>query len=106
MNCVVCGYEGNWNNTHAHLAEIHPELVELIEEGDRFFYDVHCPLCSWNFRNEVNPRGRDADFLKTYEREVRLVATDLLLYHLAEEHEKEFLGSDGEIAEEIGNGAG
>jgi hypothetical protein len=57
------------------------------------------------FNKEVNPRGRDPFFLETYEREVRLAATDLLLYHLAEEHEGDFLGADSENFKGNGNGA-
>ena len=53
----------------------------------------------------MNPRGRDPSFLETYEREVRLAATDLLLYHLAEEHEGDFLGADSENFKGNGNGA-
>ncbi len=95
MSCVVCGYKDSRQKVHAHLAEAH-----------RFFCAVSCPVCGWRFRKEVNPRGRDPEFLKTYEREVRLVSTDLLLYHLAGEHEQEFLGAKPSHAEENVNGAG
>ncbi len=106
MNCVVCGFEDTWKKIHAHMSGTHLDLVALDRAGDRFFYEVSCPLCDWKFRKEVNPHGRDAGFMDTYEREIRLVAVDLLLYHLVESHEKEFLGADAGLIEEKENGAG
>jgi hypothetical protein len=47
---------------------------------------VVCPRCSGEIRQPVKPGWRDPGFLREFERDVRLVAFDLLLYHLEDAH--------------------
>jgi hypothetical protein len=45
-------------------------------------YRIACPRCGGEIRHQMKPRRRDPAFLSEFEREIRLVAFDLLLYHL------------------------
>ncbi len=49
-------------------------------------YVVVCPRCQGAIRQPVKPRWRDPRFLTEFEQEIRLVAFDLLLYHLEDAH--------------------
>jgi hypothetical protein len=88
MICPFCEFAGRRREMHAHLAERHPDAVATrsTEEG-RLFFGIRCPRCDFALEREVNPRGRDPQFLDTHRREVALVALDLLLHHLVAEHE-------------------
>ncbi len=73
---------------HAHLADAHAEWIEMGHQdgpNDPYFR-VGCPTCDQDAVQSVNPGGRDPRFLEEFAREVRLVAFDLLLYHLQAEH--------------------
>lgn len=80
---------------HAHLADMHPDRVTLgHREGPNDpYFQVGCPACEQEAVQSVNPGGRDPGFLEEFEREVRLVAFDLLLYHMQADH-PEALGLD------------
>jgi hypothetical protein len=80
---------------HAHLADAHPENVTLgHHEGPNDpYFKVGCPACDQEAIQSVNPGGRDPRFLEEFEREVRLVAFDLLLFHMQADH-PEMLGMD------------
>lgn len=88
MTCGFCVFEGGRRELHAHLATDHADRVatRVEEESGRMFYVLSCPKCDRKIENRVKPRWRDPDFLEEFSREIRLVAFDLLLYHL-EEHE-------------------
>jgi len=80
---------------HAHLADAHADRVTMGHRdgpNDPYF-QVGCPACDQEAVQSVNPGGRDPRFLEKFGREVRLVAFDLLLYHLQAEH-PEALGLD------------
>jgi hypothetical protein len=62
------------------IAEHGERLVTRVEAG-RTFMEVNCPICPEGIRKEVNPRGRDTEFLRTFANEIRMVGFDLLLYH-------------------------
>jgi hypothetical protein len=49
-------------------------------------YRIACPRCGGEIRHQVKPRWRDPAFLAELEREIRLAAFDLLLYHLEDAH--------------------
>jgi hypothetical protein len=49
-------------------------------------YVIVCPRCQGEIRQPVKPRWRDPGFLREFEEEIRLVAFDLLLYHLEDAH--------------------
>jgi hypothetical protein len=77
MRCPYCDIEGSRQVIHAHLTE----------QTGKLFYRLDCPQCEEYSEREVNPRGRDPAFLEAFEREIRLVAFDLLLYHVEAAHE-------------------
>lgn len=89
MHCPYCEVEGARQVMHAHLADAHGDKViaRRDEQKNKLFYRLDCPLCDEYSEREVNPRGRDPSFLQAFEREIRLVAFDLLLYHLEAAHE-------------------
>ncbi len=89
MHCPYCEVEGPRPLLHAHLAEQHGDkvVVRRDEQAGKLFYRLDCPRCDEYSEREVNPRGRDPTFLQTFEREIHLVAFDLLLYHLEAAHE-------------------
>jgi hypothetical protein len=62
------------------LSDHRDRLVTRSEEG-RIFMEVNCPTCSEGISKEVNPRGRDPEFLDKFADEIRMVGFDLLLYH-------------------------
>jgi hypothetical protein len=79
---------GRRQEVHAHLVDRHPDAVATRSTGGgQFFFAVRCPRCEFAVEREVNPRGRDPNFLETYRREIALVALDLLLHHQIAEHE-------------------
>lgn len=88
MTCAFCEFAGHRRAVHAHLAESHANQVRtrVEEESGRMFFEVACPKCGKKVENRVKPRWRDPEFLEEFAAEIRLVAFDLLLYHL-EEHE-------------------
>ena len=45
------------------------------------FFDLNCPACTEGITREINPRGRDPQFIEKFTEEIRLVGFDLLLYH-------------------------
>lgn len=88
MTCPWCPMHGSRGQIHRHLVDVHAEAVET-RRGDaegRMHYAVRCPRCGGEIRHEVKPRWGDPAFLAHFEREIRLVAFDLLLYHLADAH--------------------
>lgn len=90
MHCPYCKSEGLRRELHAHLVEQHGECVRVRsdEKTGRLYYRLNCPLCEEYAEQEVKPRGHDPTFLETYEREIRLVAFDMLLYHVEAAHEE------------------
>ena len=88
MTCPFCSFEGPRRGVHAHVVDTHAAEVKTtvdVEEGC-LFYDLQCPLCSQSLRKQVKPRGKDPGFLEEFSREIRLVAFDVLLYHVEAEH--------------------
>jgi len=76
--------------THAHLGRDHRGRVRTFREDDkaglRLKFALDCPFCDEGMERVANPRGRDPEFLAEFEREIALVAFDLLLYHLHASH--------------------
>lgn len=56
------------------------------EPGGPMQYVIGCPRCGGEIRRQVKPRWGDPGFLTEHEAEIRLVAFDLLLYHLEDAH--------------------
>lgn len=88
MNCPYCRRDGSRMDTHAHLWDAHPEQVRTFrdEAKGNLKFALDCPLCDEGLERVANPRGREADFLAEFEREIALVAFDLLLYHFQASH--------------------
>ena len=88
MNCPYCSFEGPRRALHAHAADTHATEVKTTTDAEsgRRFYELQCPFCPQSLRKQIKPRGKDPAFLEEYSREIRLVAFDVLLYHLEEAH--------------------
>lgn len=84
MKCPYCSFAGSRRELHAHLVEEHGAevLTRFDEEQGKMFYEVSCLTCGQKIEKRVKPRWRDPGFLEEFSREIRLVAFDLLLYHL------------------------
>jgi hypothetical protein len=68
------------------LADEHPERVRFEERGTTRFYGIDCPICGEGYEHVVKPRLRDPGFMDEFQREIRLVAFDMLVNHLIGEH--------------------
>jgi hypothetical protein len=68
--------------------EEHEELVHMGFEEDRarMFYRIDCPECALKIEKTVKPRMKDPGFLQEFEREIKLVAFDMLLNHMEALH--------------------
>jgi hypothetical protein len=88
MDCPYCDFSGNRDSVHAHLGETHGEhvSVRVDEAKDRRYYGIVCPVCDAPWEAEIKPRGRDPNFLTEFDREIKLVAFDMLLRHIEGEH--------------------
>lgn len=71
---------------HAHLVKEHGEEIKIYvdEQSGRMVYEMTCPICKDAVKQPLKKR---AAVLEEYAREIRMVAFDLLLYHLQEKHE-------------------
>jgi len=73
--------------THAHLAADHADVLKTRQDGETSFaFVLRCPDCGSEAERRINPRGRDPEFLEEFDREIRLVAFDMLLYHMQADH--------------------
>ncbi|MBI3688676.1 MAG: hypothetical protein HY241_15325 [Actinobacteria bacterium] len=87
MTCPWCGIEVPLRSLHAHLSDEHGDVVGIVGQDDRQFYEVRCPSCDAGYRKPIKKSGRDPDFLAEFDREVRMVALDMLVNHLLAEHQ-------------------
>ena len=88
MNCPYCEFQDSRGAVHGHLAEAHGDrvVIRVDDEKGRRFYGILCPVCGAPYEHQVKPRHSDPDFLQEFDREIKLVAFDMLLYHLQGEH--------------------
>jgi hypothetical protein len=88
MNCPYCIFRDSRGAVHRHLAEKHGALViiRVDEASGRRFYGITCPVCRAPYEHQVKPRNFDPSFLQEFDREIKLVAFDMLLYHMQGEH--------------------
>ncbi len=88
MNCPYCNLQGSRGAVHRHLADAHSEkvMIRVDDERGKRFYGIACPVCGAPYEHQVKPRNADPSFLQEFDREIRLVAFDMLLYHLQGAH--------------------
>lgn len=89
MRCPYCDLEARRRLIHLHLAEEHGNKLDTGREVDRerMFYRISCPQCDVKVEQTIKPRSKDAGFLEKFEREIRLVAFDMLLNHMEMAHD-------------------
>jgi len=84
MDCPYCDIKGHRREVHVHLVEMHGKEIQTgyQDDGSRMFYRVDCPACQVKIERTIKPRLKDRGFLEEYDREIRLVAFDMLLNHI------------------------
>ena len=89
MMCPFCDTDaGPPRALHAHLGEQHGDAVVATTEGGHARYAITCPRCGARYQHVVRKGVRDPEFLTEFEREIQLVALDMLINHLLAEHEQ------------------
>lgn len=96
VNCPFCDFEAGPRALHAHLGERHREAVVATADDGNARYEITCPRCGAQYRHAVRKGRRDPAFLTEFEREIQLVALDMLLNHLLAEHEQPAQQQTGE----------
>lgn len=88
MECPYCDIEEHRRRVHLHLVEDHGEVVRtgFEEDRSRMFYRIECPKCAVKIEKTIKPRMKDPGFLQEFEREIKLVAFDMLLNHMEAMH--------------------
>ncbi len=86
MNCPWCDFAAMPRALHAHLGERHGDMVTSGERNGSAYYQVTCPHCGARYQHVVRKGARDPEFLTEFEREIQLVALDMLVHHLMAEH--------------------
>ena len=87
MMCPFCDFESEPRAMHAHLGERHGDAVVATADGGHARYVFSCPRCGARYQHVVRKGRRDPGFLTEFEREIQLVALDMLVNHLLAEHE-------------------
>jgi hypothetical protein len=64
----------------------HQDVVTTVPEGDRLVYTVTCPQCQARYRRPIKKSAQDPEFVVEFDRQIRMVALDMLLTHLLAEH--------------------
>jgi hypothetical protein len=85
MNCPHCSFSGHRMDLHAHLVEKHSDEIKISadERTGKMMYEMRCPICG---ESATETLKKSAAVLEEYKRELCMVAFDLLLYHLQEQH--------------------
>jgi sarcosine oxidase delta subunit len=86
VRCPFCGVDRPIRDLHAHLAADHASEIRTEELGERVAYTVTCPYCSESYRQPIRKGAGDPQFLAEYERQIQLVAFDMLINHVLAEH--------------------
>lgn len=87
MKCPWCEFDGTVRGLHAHLGDRHRDAVQTTERRGNHFYEVTCPVCGDRYEHSLRKGKRDPTFLEEFDREIRMVALDMLVHHLMAEHE-------------------
>jgi len=87
LKCALCAdAQGNYQVLHSHLLQAHADQVVIEEEGTRRYYRVVCPLCEESYRQAIKSGHAGQPFVEEFEKDIRLVGSDILLQHLIGEH--------------------
>jgi hypothetical protein len=88
MKCPYCDFEGRRMDVHVHLAGEHGGQIGTREHEvlDVTYYVVRCPICGAEHEEMMRKTRKDPEFITKFEHQIRLVAFDMLLYHLQGEH--------------------
>ncbi|HEX5189493.1 MAG TPA: hypothetical protein VFW16_08135 [Streptosporangiaceae bacterium] len=86
MRCPWCDAEAGPRTLHAHLGERHGDQVRTAEHKGKVRYEVTCPACGERYEHLMRKAARDPEFVEAFGREIRMVAFDMLVHHLAAEH--------------------
>lgn len=87
MKCPFCASDLPIGELHLHLADDHAEKIGTEEAGERIVYTVTCPHCGDSYRRPIKKAVADPEFLSEFERQIKLVAFDMLIHHLRAEHD-------------------
>jgi len=87
MNCPWCDFAARPRALHAHLGEQHRDAVVATADQGNARYEITSPQCGARYQHVVRKGRRDPAFLTEFEREIQLVALDMLVNHLLAEHE-------------------
>ena len=93
MKCPWCAIEAAPRHMHAHFTQQHGDVVRTEERRGNQFYSVACPRCDAAYEQRVKKGSRDPGFLAEFDREIRMVALDMLVHHLVAEHESPETGA-------------
>jgi hypothetical protein len=86
VRCPWCDYEDAPRPLHAHLADRHADGVQFVYRGKSPRYEIVCPICQVGYDQAIRPGSNDPEDLVEFEREIRLVAFDMLVHHIIGEH--------------------
>jgi len=88
VNCPWCDFAAGPRALHAHLGERHRDAVVASAGDGKARYEITCPRCGARYQHLVRKGARDPEFLTEFEREIQMVALDMLIHHLMAEHEQ------------------
>lgn len=89
MTCPYCDAEADPHAMLEHLVDNHADQVHTEVREGHHYYSVTCPRCEASYAHRVRKAARDPGFLVEFDRQIRLVALDMLVHHLVGEHELE-----------------
>jgi hypothetical protein len=95
MICPWCEFAAGPRALHAHLGDRHGDAVVTTERYGKVFYEITCPRCGARYEHLVRKGARDPQFLAEFDREIKIVALDMLVHHLMGEHEQQETGEQG-----------
>ena len=87
MKCPFCDADMSTRELHVHLADDHADKISTEEAGERIVYTVTCPHCGDSYRRPIKKAVANPEFLSEFERQIQLVAFDMLIHHLRAEHD-------------------
>lgn len=87
LTCPWCATSDTRSVLLGHVLEAHPDRVETEMWLNRMSYGVTCPQCGESYHRQMRKAARNPEFVNEFDREIRLVALDMLLTHIQAEHQ-------------------